>query len=268
MTTRAPSPKMASALTLAIALATPSVALAEDAPRSPPSAFLDCTAPELTRLEIAGLASALRDAGGRDCRVATLPWGVRVECERTERLAVAGIPVRSVSAEVTDGGVRRVVAVTAARVERLEAALAATEPAAGIERAIEAREDGASLVRCTAPGTAGDAGLGVMAGTLPAPIEGSLGWQVCAVAATGGANRCVEVANEAGWRIEGLAPGAWRVRADPIGGSRSACALAAERVVDAPGAVPVLAMRPFEVRAGSTTQAGELRIAYGTACRL
>jgi hypothetical protein len=227
-----------------------------------------CADGSISTMEAPALARMLRDAGGRDCRVATLPWGTRVECERTERLAVAGIPVRSVSAEVTDGGVRRVVAVTAARVERLEAALAETEPAAGIERAIEAREDGASLVRCTAPGTAGDAGLGAMAGTLPAPIESSLGWQVCAVAALSGAQRCVEVANEAGWRIDGLAPGAWRVRADPIGGSRSACALAAERLPDAAGPVPVLAMQPFEVRAGSTTQAGELRIAYGTACRL
>lgn len=227
-----------------------------------------CADGSISTMQAPALARLLRDAGGRDCRVATLPWGTRVECERTERLVVAGIPVRSVSAEVTDGGVRRVVAVTAARVERLEAALAQTEPATGIDRAIEAREDGASLVRCTAPGTARDAGHGIMAGTLPAPVEGSLGWQVCAVAATGGAERCVEVANEAGWRIDGLAPGAWRVRADPIGGSRSACALAADRLPDAPGPVPVLAMRPFEVRAGSTTQAGELRIAYGTACRL
>jgi hypothetical protein len=254
-------------LTLAMALAAPPVVLAGDAARSQPSAFLDCTAPELAHREIAGLASALRDAGGRDCRFATLPWGSRVECERAERLMVAGIPVRSVSAEVTDDGVRRVVAVTGARAERLEAALATIEPAPGVERTIEAREDGASLVRCTVSSTRGHAALGAIAGSLPAPLESSLGWQVCAVAASGGARRCVEVANEAGWRIDRLIPGAWRVRADPIGGSRATCALAADRLADAPGPVPVLLMRPFEVRAGSTTQAGELRIAYGSACR-
>jgi hypothetical protein len=232
-----------------------------------PAALIQCADARLAALDIPSLALALRDAGGRDCRFATLPWGSRVECERAERLMVAGIPVRSVSAEVTDDGVRRVVAVTGARAERLEAALATIEPAPGVERTIEAREDGASLVRCTVSSTRGHAALGAIAGSLPAPLEGSLGWQVCAVAASGGARRCVEVANEAGWRIDRLIPGAWRVRADPIGGSRTTCALAAERLTDAPGPVPVLLMRPFEVRAGSTTQAGELRIAYGSACR-
>jgi hypothetical protein len=238
-----------------------------DAAISGPGNPFACADGSISTIEAPALARLLRDAGGRDCRFATLPWGSRVECERAERLMVAGIPVRSVSAEVTDDGVRRVVAVTGARAERLEAALATIEPAPGVERAIEAREDGASLVRCTVSSARGHAALGAMAGSLPAPIEGSLGWQVCAVAATGGEARCVEVANEAGWRIDGLIPGAWRVRADPIGGSRSACALAAERLTDAPGPVPVLWMRPFEVRAGSTTQAGELRIAYGSACR-
>lgn len=255
-------PNPSTTLTLAFML-TVGPAFASDSPAD----LLACADPSLVTLEAPALAARLRDAGGRDCRVSTLPWATRIECERVERLAIGGIPVRSLSAEVTDGGLRRLVAVTGARVERLEAALGGIAPAPGIERAIEAREDGASLVRCTAPAAAGVAGTGSMSGTLPPPVEGALGWQVCAVPASGGGGPCVEVANEVGWRIDGLAPGSWRVRADPIGGSRGTCALAADRLRDAPGPVPVLAMRPFEVRTGSTTMVGELRIAHGSACR-
>lgn len=250
-------------LSLAFLLA-PDTAWTSTAERAGP---FTCADASFASMEAPSLGAMLRDAGGRDCRMSVLPWGTRIECERVEGLVIGGVPVRALSAEVTDGGVRRVVAVTAARVERLEAALAGIEPAPGIERAIESREDGASLVRCTAAAAAGVAGSGAMSGTLPPPVEGSLGWQVCAIPASGDDGRCIEVANEIGWRIEGLDPGSWRVRADPIGGSRSACALAAERLRDAPGPVPVLAMRPFEIRAGSTTTVGELRIAHGSACR-
>jgi hypothetical protein len=253
-------------LALVLLAAAPASAHASSEPPTRRGLF-ECADAGFATLDLPALAARLREAGGRDCRVSTLPWGARADCERADRLTVGGVPVRSISAEVTDGGVRRIVAVTAARAERLEAALAAIGPAPGVTRAIEAREDGAGVVRCTASVASGAAAFGVLTGTLPAPIEGSLGWQVCAVAPTGRASRCVEVANEVGWRIGGIVPGPWRVRADPIGGARGVCALAAEVLADAPGPVPVLAMRPFEVRAGATTEVGQLRIAYGSACR-
>jgi hypothetical protein len=255
---------------LLVALAIPPLApsaLAAERTRASASALLECRDSALAGMEIAALAVALRDAGGRECRVTTLAWADRVDCERAERLRVAGLPARSISAEVTDGGVRRVVTITNASADRLGAALGGLAPAPGVERAVEAREDGAGLLRCTASASPAAAGTGALAGTLPDPPTGTLGWQVCAYRPSGAAPRCVEVTNAVGWRIAGIDPGPWRVRADPIGGPPGTCALAAEVLADAPGPVPVLAMRPFDVRAGSTTEVGELRIAYGSACR-
>lgn len=231
------------------------------------STLLECRDTALAGMEIAALAVALRDAGGRDCRVATLAWADRVDCERVEGLRIAGLPARSISAEVTDGGVRRVVTITNARADRLGAALAGLAPAPGVERAVETREDGAGLLRCTAGAASTVASTGALAGTLPDPPTGALGWQVCAFRPSAATRHCVEVTNAVGWRIVGIDPGPWRIRADPIGGPAGTCALAAEVLADAPGPVPVLAMRPFEVRAGSTTEVGTLRVAFGSACR-
>lgn len=175
--------------------------------------LLECRDSRLAGFASPDMLLALEDVGGRGCHLAAVPWGQQVRCEGA-RASAFGLPVSELNGEISNAGVRRVSVVTRASDGRVRQIAATVPTAEGMTRQIEAREDGATVILCSAAGTLGEGGS--IEGGVPVLPVGALGWRVCAEPDLGGAPTCVD-AGPGGYRIDGLAAGDYRLRATPIG---------------------------------------------------
>lgn len=222
------------------------------------TSLLECRDAGLADFASAELLLALEDAGGRDCRLAAVPWGQQVRCAGARAVAY-GLPVHELSGEISNAGVRRIGLVSKASVARvLQVIAAAAAPAAGLRRQVEAREDGATVILCSSTGMQDD--RGTIEGGTPALPVGALGWRVCAEPDLGGAPICVDAGPD-GYRIEGLAAGDYRLRATPIGALDSgiAAVLARRSDLQADARDAVLLDR-VAVRSGAITRPAPLTL--------
>lgn len=224
------------------------------------SPLLECRDATLADMDAAALREALDAAGGRECRIEPRAWAETVVCVGVTGAAVFGIPVTELRAELTNAGLRRLVAVTRASQPRLQRVAEGKTVAGGLRREIEAREDGSALLRCESVGTALDGEAGGIEGPLPPLPVGAHGWRVCAEPVDGGAQRCVE-AGPGRYRVFGLEPGDYRLRATPLGAldERLGAVLARRSDLKAGVREDVL-LDHVAVRSGALSRAGELSL--------
>ncbi len=220
--------------------------------------LLECRDTALAGFQSADLHLALEAAGGRDCRLAAVPWGQQVRCGSV-RATAFGLPVSELNGEISNAGVRRISAVVKASAARVRQTVDATAPSpAGLARRVEAREDGATVILCSAS-DATSAG-GSIAGNAPALPLGAIGWRVCAEPDAGGAPTCAD-AGPGGYRIDGLVAGDYRLRATPIDALDPgiAAVLARRSDLETDGRETILLGR-IAVRSGAITRAPSLTL--------
>jgi hypothetical protein len=219
--------------------------------------LLECRFPGFAGLDPEGLLKALEASGGQDCRPIERAWGISLQCEGAVGARALGFPVHEVRGAITNAGLRRTVGVTRASEERVQLAAARVAVGEGLRLEVQGREDGATLILCIAPGSA-DAGSGLIEGVLPALPPGGIGWQVCAESVADDGRTCVE-AGPQGYRIEGLRPGDYRIRARPIGAVDEGLGLVLARRSDLQsGRRQDVLLRYVTVRAGAVSKVGEL----------
>lgn len=232
---------------LAVACAAPVVA----------NPLLECRFPGFAGLDAEGLLKALEASGGQECHPIERPWGVSLQCEGAVGARALGFPVHEVRGAITNAGVRRTVGVTRASEERVQLAAARVAVGEGLRLEVQGREDGATLILCIAAGSA-DMGSGMIEGVLPELPLGAIGWQVCAESVVDDSRTCVD-AGPHSYRIEGLSPGDYRIRARPLGAVDEGLGLVLARRSDLQsGRRQDVLLRYVTVRGGAVSKVGEL----------
>jgi hypothetical protein len=179
--------------------------------------LLECRDPGLAGMDSVGLSRALRAAGGVECRTEEHAWAETVQCAAGEGSTAYGLPLRELRAEITNAGVRRLVIVSSAGASRAQQAVDKLPQVEGLQRDVEQREDGASLIRCVAQGGEVAPDAGGIVGSLPPLPADALVWQVCALADGAEVPACVRAEGDR-YRFAALAPGVYRIYARPLGG--------------------------------------------------
>lgn len=220
--------------------------------------LLECRDAALAGFQSADLHLALEAAGGSDCRLAAVPWGQQVRCGGV-RASAFGMAVSELNGEISNAGVRRISVVVRTSASRVGQIVdAAAPPATGLRRQVEAREDGATVILCSASDAASVGGS--IEGNAPTLPLGAIGWRVCAEPDAGGASTCAD-AGPGGYRIDGLAAGDYRLRATPIDALDPgiAAVLARRSDLETDGRETILLGR-IAVRSGAVTRAPSLTL--------
>lgn len=220
--------------------------------------LLECRDPRLAGMDSVGIARALRAAGGVECKTEEHAWAETVQCAVREGSTAYGLPLRELRAEITNAGVRRLVVVSSAGADRAQQAADKLPTVEGLHRDVEAREDGASLIRCVAAGGEVPPDAGGIVGSLPPLPADALVWQVCALASGAEIPACTRAEGHR-YRLAELAPGEYRVYARPLGGGDAADVAVLSRVPELRlGERGDLLFERVTVRPGAFTEAAPL----------
>lgn len=225
--------------------------------------LLECQDNALAAMNAAEVLERLRAAGGGDCRSHEAEWGETVSCESLREVRVFDLPVRELSSEIGDNGRRTLTVVTFASLARTRSAAETQSTAPGLKRVIEARDDGATTLRCVAEAGAyasGDIAVGITGAAPPLPA-GATGWQVCAQP-TRGPQRCAQSGRDGQYRITGLPPGEYGLLATPIGAADPLlrAVLTRRQIGQAAEGGPLMLADRINVRDGAMAQAGPLTL--------
>lgn len=223
------------------------------------ASLIECRDARLARMDAWSMQAALQAAGGRNCRVQEQAWAQTVACDQASA-TVFGLPVHELRGEYTNGGVRRLVAVSRASEARARSAAGSSPVADGLRREIEAREDGASVILCSSASAELEAESGAIVGPLPKLPVGAHGWRVCAEPVDSGSEHCINVDQGSFYRIASLSAGDYRLRATPLGAAddRLGAVLAQRSNLKTGGVREDVLLAHVTVRAGALTEAGEL----------